>query len=812
MKLIECHIENFGKLRDYTVKFDDGCNIFCRPNGWGKSTLAVFLRVMFFGFEGENRRKEMENERKRYQPWQGGVYGGSLIFETGGKYYRATRVFGMKKQEDVFELRDADTNLESRDFTENLGEEIFSINSESFQRTIFISQNDCVTHSTDSINAKIGNLTDNMEDLDCFEKAAGLLQEELNRLNPGRKTGQIYRLNNEITRMQTQIAAGESLEESLERLKGMIRREKDLLEAQAEEKKSLEVLGENVSRAKDLEGKQMVYRQICEDYAVRKAAAEEVQKRFPGGAPDEKKLRSWRDACAGMEQAAQGMQVSRLTGEELSKLERWERMYDREMTENREDTYEEQIRREMEEVSDLIRCMNEAGNRENVRGMKMAALETLKAAQSEKTSEKRKFLVLVCAGVILAVLGAAAGIADVFPGSVLIAAGILLAALGIFAGGRKKGRKNKKGPDLSAERIRVMEEEIRKDDRFIREAAQRIKTYLSSRGESFSDASYRLQDILRELMSRERDASERRRQYGELKARQETYEKFCRSYAGEQKKVLDGLQELLLVPSENLREQMEEILSDCMELKYRLEHLKEAEKKKREFEAGNDMERIRSVPSGTELPEMEELNRRVRRSDESAEEIRNRLHGYEEQLAKLQESYDSWTENKKLLETEQEQLCALKEKYRYIQKAREHLGKAKENLTVRYMEPLMNSFLKYYKLILGREADQYYMDANTNITVLEQGMQRDTRYLSTGYQDLIGVCMRLALADAMYQGEKPFLVLDDPFVNLDDEKAQGGRRLLAAAAEKYQIIYFTCSESSVRCFGDTRSCCEQSEP
>ena len=92
MKLIECHIENFGKLRDYTVKFDDGCNIFCRPNGWGKSTLAVFLRVMFFGFEGENRRKEMENERKRYQPWQGGVYGGSLIFETGGKYYRATDV------------------------------------------------------------------------------------------------------------------------------------------------------------------------------------------------------------------------------------------------------------------------------------------------------------------------------------------------------------------------------------------------------------------------------------------------------------------------------------------------------------------------------------------------------------------------------------------------------------------------------------------------------------------------------------------------------------------------------------------------
>ena len=70
MKLIKCHIENFGKLSDFTYDFTDGCNTVCEGNGWGKSTLAAFLRVMLFGFRNEGKRDPLENERKRYSPWQ----------------------------------------------------------------------------------------------------------------------------------------------------------------------------------------------------------------------------------------------------------------------------------------------------------------------------------------------------------------------------------------------------------------------------------------------------------------------------------------------------------------------------------------------------------------------------------------------------------------------------------------------------------------------------------------------------------------------------------------------------------------------
>ena len=76
MRLLTCHIENFGKLSDFSYDFADGYNAFVLPNGAGKSTFAAFIRVMFYGFAGETKRTELEKERKRYQPWQGGTYGG----------------------------------------------------------------------------------------------------------------------------------------------------------------------------------------------------------------------------------------------------------------------------------------------------------------------------------------------------------------------------------------------------------------------------------------------------------------------------------------------------------------------------------------------------------------------------------------------------------------------------------------------------------------------------------------------------------------------------------------------------------------
>ena len=68
MKLLSCHIDNFGKLSDLSIDFTDGVNLFHEPNAWGKSTLAAFLRVMFYGFDSKKESGSFDKERVVYRP------------------------------------------------------------------------------------------------------------------------------------------------------------------------------------------------------------------------------------------------------------------------------------------------------------------------------------------------------------------------------------------------------------------------------------------------------------------------------------------------------------------------------------------------------------------------------------------------------------------------------------------------------------------------------------------------------------------------------------------------------------------------
>jgi uncharacterized protein YhaN len=43
--------------------------------------------------------------------------------------------------------------------------------------------------------------------------------------------------------------------------------------------------------------------------------------------------------------------------------------------------------------------------------------------------------------------------------------------------------------------------------------------------------------------------------------------------------------------------------------------------------------------------------------------------------------------------------------------------------------------------------------------------------------------------------ERPPLILDDPFTNLDDEKIGGAMHFLEEMGKSFQILYFTCSRT-----------------
>ena len=98
------------------------------------------------------------------------------------------------------------------------------------------------------------------------------------------------------------------------------------------------------------------------------------------------------------------------------------------------------------------------------------------------------------------------------------------------------------------------------------------------------------------------------------------------------------------------------------------------------------------------------------------------------------------------------------------------------------------------QLIDGKERD-VNLDVNLHIKINEQGSNKEINYFSTGYKDLVYICMRLSLIDSLFENEKPFIILDDPFVNLDENKIKNAIELLNSLSNKYQIIYFVCHES-----------------
>ena len=97
-------------------------------------------------------------------------------------------------------------------------------------------------------------------------------------------------------------------------------------------------------------------------------------------------------------------------------------------------------------------------------------------------------------------------------------------------------------------------------------------------------------------------------------------------------------------------------------------------------------------------------------------------------------------------------------------------------------------------MILGENV-QAKIDIDMNVTIEEKSGEKQTEYYSKGYRNLFEICKRFALTDVLFTSEKPFIILDDPFYNLDDEKLISALKLVKNLSEEYQILYFVCHES-----------------
>lgn len=665
MKLRSCHIENFGKLSDMTVNFSEDMHIIMEENGFGKTTLAVFIKVMFYGFTGDGKKNITENERRRYKPWQGGVYGGQLVFETEGKSYQIVRTFGIREKEDTFSLYDEATGRETGDFTSNIGEELFKIDRDAFVRTVFIGQQSCETNVSDSISAKIGNLSENTDDINNYENVQKRLKDMLNAMSPTRATGTIKNMENKIGDIRVSILRGDEIDRSIDALNeklGIENKKKAAL------KETLTQVKESIEKASsegELLAKLKLYERLCKAY-------DEAEKR--------------REKCPG-----------------------WE-------PEDAPDN---------EDINRYIRLWSRRNEKKNALNAKKAELESVEAELVRPVRAVNKLLLLIgitifITGIILTVVYHSVGLLMASPGLGLIVAALFY---------KKKPQKKEENEEWLQ-----LFSEINNDESYIKDAGKNIESYLRKYDINCNVETH-MPDILYNL-------KEQSTQYG-----------------------------------------------------HALDEWNRAKAEKKAFESENDMERIRSFKPDYELSSIDSLNKELSRVTEELEAVQSNILSYMRQRDSLKEERDLISEEEESLSNLESEKEKLQRKYDSLKLTKTLLEKAKDSFTSKYTKPVKNSFNKYYKILTGEAADSYDIDAAINISIMEMGDKRDVSLLSRGCKDLVGLCMRMALIDAMYKEEKPFIILDDPFVNFDDERLSGGISFLKEISKEYQVIYFTCHES-----------------
>ncbi len=711
MKLIELYIENFGKLTNYRYSFNSGLNVINEDNGYGKSTLVAFIKSMLYGLEDTRRPKLDENDRKRYLPWQGGVFGGTLTFSVGTKKYRIERTFAPKASDDTFSLYDCESGKESRDYSANLGEELFGINVDGFERTVFLSERRLsVKNDNKTISAKLSDLVGCDGDVGELDDAVDMLEERRKYYYKRGGAGRISEIRAAISALDGEINDVMRTSDALPSKEALLKEKtKEMRETEAK-------IAEFDSQKQTLSyEKQYLTKKAAKEDAERKL--NEVKSFFKASIPSQSELRA----------AEREADTYRALKDKLAVAK---------------DTPD---RREI-----LKRDVAEAG--EYIEGL---------GAGKEKKKVKRTYPALFLIAIVFAACG------GVVAAAVELISGIALIALGAVAlicavANAASYRATRSGSDELSAGIRAM---LGREGKSYVTEDEYLSTLIAINAKKEAElelADERAEGILA-------DTEQLARLKGEC-------EGFLSGFA-----ITEGDPYL----------QIRQHLSDYDYLTERVKELT-AEVAYIVREYGVNVERLNQSGNvvinenehtlRTELEEkLPRLRGEITLLERECKQDRDEIGRLEELNVRRAELAAQLTESEERLEV--------------INLTKDHLTRAKDLLTIKYLGKTRAAFAEYMSLIGNEQTELFTMDTSFGITKSEGSVSKPTEAYSLGTQDFFALAARLALVETLYDKELPFVMLDDPFAHFDDKKCATALKVLKRISERNQIIYLTCSKS-----------------
>ena len=803
MKLVKCYIENFGLLHSCEFNFNKGINCCFSENGTGKTTLTAFIEAMLYGI-GDSRKQLLdENPRKKYNPWQGGKYGGSITIEVGKKRYTVERSFGAKVSDDTFRLTDADTGRECNDYTENIGEELFGIDRDGFLRTVFLSEKNLQgKNENKSISAKLSDLVGVDGDVGGYDAAVKLLEEKRKFYFKKGNTGEIANVKERIGECKRKLDDIDRLtretKEKEERL-GILKKEKLKLAAlEGEEKQKLQI----ISKQHEKNSHEERYKTMIEAVRAEKKKLIEAKMFFKAEIPTPVDVDHARDAFVEAERLRKEAAIS-ADDKEFINLRKFFSA-GTSFVELAEMERTAIVLREKENELARIRAGRDPLSIEMNSIFKGRIPTKDEVNVIERKRNNTGIIPKICAfavGVALTITGFVLGNST---GYALAGVGLVFMLFAAVLISRPKNSKevyqfirefcydSSKSPKEAFEYIR------RNIDRY-----ESLKSEQEIQADMLDEEITAIKIKLARFLERfpKVNATTMLDAINHIKLEFSRYYSLGKADAMQENNKLDKLkrsEKLSLIATEFLakfntvtNEPFSEIRSKLNDYNYMLVTVQRMEKECDEFAIKFGV----TGKSDSPTAEAEAI------INNTLNEIAVKSAGLAEEYTLLERDIrlaHAEIEKKDELRIRQEELEELYKKHTesldVIKATSALLKEACDNITAKYLGKTKTKFAEYSRTISGIDAE-YSLSTDFEIAKTDKGAPRSAEAYSRGTKDLYALAMRLSLIDALYDKEEPFIILDDPFMALDDKKTERAKNVLKTIARDKQIIYLTCSKS-----------------
>ena len=845
MKLLSAHIVNYGKLSDVSISFKDGLNSFCEQNGYGKSTIVSFIKAMFYGLAGYKSNSGFV-ERKHFYPFGGGTFGGNIEFEYAGKSYRIERTFGEKST-----TNDKLAVYCGSNPTDELGDvpgvRVFGINCDSFERLLCINAEKITISSSNDMNKKLNNyIHDVNEDFDIdnvlgqIKKTAKNKKDEIKVLESSVKklNSEINNLEHEKTALDDKYAVLNTAKTERDKAKadyikaasfaavaakwqdldsrtaGCLELEKGIGEIKSRYKNGIPDLNDSlkikeICDQKKSEEAQLKNSDISPDDL---SQYNNLKEKFKNASPSQQELDNLRSLIDDLQIARQ--KYAQIESDEPDPDEkRLEEHFNSRPVDQEYLQSLEQYKQQLDVLEQQLKGIN-----------KTIVVTTPKAVKPQANNK------LPAALLVLALLMILSGVGVLFVslpvGVILIVVGILLVTGDMFIYLNNKNKRFYEKMDEPEERdnpeyieknaqVNELRNKMLNELAFYRyKDKDPVELFfdLKSDAKQYNMILNRKNSAKQQLESVKQEAKQT---IGKLDAAFAKYGISSDDYSKELDKLKGDVTRYNMLEKQitknkddknkltgSIRQKDEQIsafyskycIPPQLDINSVIEDIREAQRLDAELRKRTDeINKFKADNKLSKRPEMVDYDLDELKAEEERKSTEFRK--IDEEVDKLENSVSALDDKKNTLEETMEKLGEAKAKIKLLERVKNEIVNADQRLKDRYIAPVKDKFSTYAKLINDAVGDNIKMDKDFRVSYDRFGELRSYEHLSDGNLSVCALCFRLAIMDNMFDDELPFIIMDDPFVHLDEKNFASTAKLLKDLCVNKQIIYFCCHES-----------------